>query len=104
MPKILIVEDDEQMLQMLTLMVNRTGHESMAADSGKTALELVEKETPDLAIIDVMMPEMNGLEVCQKLRARPQTVELPILILTARSQQADRDAAMQAGADDYLTK
>jgi pilus assembly protein CpaE len=89
---------------MLSLMLQRSGHEALVAAGGAEGLEAAAQDPPDLAIVDVMMPEMSGHEVCRQLRARPATVDIPILILTARSQPADREVALQSGATDFLAK
>lgn len=104
MAKILVIDDDAHLLKMLSLMLQRAGHETITADHGKLGIEMALQEKPDMAIVDVMMPDMSGHEVCKQLRARPSTVELPILILTARSQPVDREAALQSGANDFMSK
>jgi pilus assembly protein CpaE len=102
--KILVIDDDVNLLKMLELMLQRAGHQAILAADGAEGIEMAAKEPPDLAIVDVMMPEMSGHEICRQLRARPATVEIPILILTARSQPADREAALESGATDYMAK
>jgi pilus assembly protein CpaE len=102
--RILVIDDDVNLLKMLGLMLQRTGHEAIVASDGATGIEMAVQEPPDLAIVDVMMPEVSGHEVCRQLRARPATVDMPILVLTARSQPADREVALQSGATDYLAK
>ena len=104
MAKILVIDDDVNLLKMLDLMLQRAGHQVVLAADGAEGIEMAVKDPPDLAIVDVMMPEMSGHEICRQLRARPATVETPILILTARSQPADREAALQSGATDYMAK
>ena len=104
MAKILVIDDDMNLLKMLELMLQRAGHQAILAADGAEGIEMAAKDPPDLAIVDVMMPEMSGHEICRQLRARPATVEIPILILTARSQPADREAALQSGATDYMAK
>jgi pilus assembly protein CpaE len=102
--KILVIDDDVNLLKMLALMLQRSGHEALVAADGAEGIEMAVQDPPDLAIVDVMMPEMSGHEVCRQLRARPATVEIPILILTARSQPADREVALQSGATDFIAK
>lgn len=104
MARILVIDDDVHLLKMLGLMLRRVGHEPVLANHGRKGIELALQSPPDLAIVDVMMPEISGHEVCRQLRAHPQTVDIPILVLTARSQPVDRDTAMESGATDYMTK
>jgi len=104
MAKILVIDDDAHLLKMLGLMLERAGHQTILADHGQQGIEMALHERPDMAIVDVMMPDMSGHEVCKQLRARQATVELPILILTARSQPVDREAALQSGANDFMSK
>lgn len=102
--KILIVDDDPDSLKLIELMLRRRGYDVFSAQSGSDALDKVETEKPDLIILDVMMPGMDGHEVCRKLRADSQTASLPVLMFTAKSLVGDKVAGFQAGADDYLTK
>lgn len=104
MARILVIDDDVNLLKMLGLILQRGGHEATVAADGASGIEMAVQHPPDLAIVDVMMPEMSGHEVCRQLRARPATVDIPILILTARSQPADREVALQSGATDILVK
>jgi len=104
MARILIIDDDVHLLKMLGLILERAGHETVLASHGQEGIELATSNPPDLVIIDVMMPEMSGHEVCKNLRANPITVDLPILILTARSQPVDREVALSFGADDFMAK
>jgi len=102
--KILIVDDDLESLKLIGLMLQRRGYEIIAARGGNQALVKAETEDPDLVILDVMMPEMDGYEVCQRLRANPNTAYLPVLMFTAKTLVRDKVAGFRAGADDYLTK
>jgi DNA-binding response OmpR family regulator len=102
--KILIVDDDVDSLKLIGLMLKRNGYEVSAADAGGKALAKAEAEIPDLIILDVMMPDMNGLEVCRRLRANPATAEIPIIMFTAKTMIDDKVKGFEAGADDYLTK
>ncbi len=76
----------------------------MEADSGEHALELVARQRPSLILLDLMLPGLSGVEVCRRLRASPQTATIPVLMLTARAEEADRVQGFQAGSDDYVTK
>jgi pilus assembly protein CpaE len=104
MARILVIDDDPHLLQMIRMMLERAGHQTIVANSGPRGIEIAIESPPDLAIIDVMMPEMSGHEVCQQLRVHPATVDMPILILTARSQPVDRAAALESGATDFMAK
>ena len=104
MAHILIIDDDPHLLQMLGVILEQAGHRCTVAEHGQKGIELAIQDPPDLAIVDVMMPEISGHEVCRHLRAHPATVDVPLLILTARAQTADREIALDSGADDYLAK
>jgi CheY-like chemotaxis protein len=102
--KILIVDDDLDTLRLVGLMLQRQGYEIIAANSGAQALAMARTEQPDLILLDVMMPEMDGVEVARRLRADEGTKELPIIMFTAKTQVEDKIQGFEAGADDYLTK
>jgi DNA-binding response OmpR family regulator len=102
--KILIVDDDLETLKLVGLMLQRRGYEIVAASAGSQALAKVEAEKPDLVILDIMMPDVDGYEVCQQLRSNPNTAHLPVLMFTAKGLTEDKTSGFQAGADDYLTK
>lgn len=104
MAKILIVDDDLETLRLVGLMLQRQGYEISAANSGSQALNLAKTESPDLIVLDIMMPEMDGLQFSQRLRKDPDISSIPILMFTAKSQVDDKVAGYEAGADDYLTK
>ena len=102
--KILVVDDDMDTLRLVGLMLQRNGYEIVAANSGRQALLMALREQPDLIILDVMMPDMDGYEVTRKLRSDPKTLVIPIIMFTAKSQIDDKVTGFEAGADDYLTK
>jgi pilus assembly protein CpaE len=102
--KILVVDDEIDSLKLIGLMLQRQGYEITAASSGAQALSKSVGEKPDLIILDVMMPDMDGYEVCKRLRANPATQGIPIIMFTAKSLVDDKVAGFEAGADDYLTK
>jgi pilus assembly protein CpaE len=102
--KILVVDDDIQTLKLVGLVLDRKGYEIIAAQEGKTALEKARAEDPDLVVLDIMMPDIDGYEVSRRLRADPDTADLPILMFTAKSEVEDKVAGFEAGADDFLTK
>lgn len=104
-PKVIAVVDDEPMIvEMLTTFLNVKGFEVRGVYSGQDGLTLVEVENPDLLILDLMLPDIEGYEVAERLRAMPSFAKLPILILSARTDQASINRAEQAGASAYLTK
>lgn len=104
MAHIYVVDDDEQLLRMVGLMLERGGHMATLVNNPIEALEAMTDEPPDMTIIDVMMPGMSGHDLCRSLRTHENTKNLPVMILTARAQEEDRQTAMQGGADDYLSK
>ena len=103
-PKILIVEDDLPSLKLLEEILTQTNYRVIKATDGGQALELVREETPDMAIIDVMLPTLNGFEVCQQIRAIPEFSAMPIIILTVLNEPHHRIRATEAGATDFLSK
>ncbi len=105
MPKIiLIVDDDVDSLKLIGLMLRRQGYEVVTANAGNQALSHAIDQQPDLIILDVMMPDMNGYEVCRRLRGNAITENIPIIMFTAKTLIDDKVAGFEAGADDYLTK
>lgn len=104
MAKILIVDDDVDALKMVGLMLERQGHQIVVANTGMQAIEKATTQAPDLVILDVMMPDLDGYQVARRLRQDPATQSLPILMFTAKSSVADKIAGFQAGVDEYLTK
>ena len=102
--KILIVDDDFDTLHMVGKMLERHGFQIIAANNGDKALQLAKSENPDLIILDVMMPGMDGYEVTRKLRSQESTAFIPIILFTAKAQVDDKLEGFEAGADDYLTK
>ena len=102
--KILIVDDDIDSLKLIGLMLQRNNYEVIVANSGSQALAKAEAEIPDLIILDVMMPDMNGYDVCRRLRNIESTKAIPIIMFTAKTLIDDKVAGFEAGADDYLTK
>jgi pilus assembly protein CpaE len=104
MAKILVIDDDAEFLEMVRLILERAKHQVELSADGMEGLEKALADPPDLAIIDVMMPGVTGYEICRQMRASSPTASTPIIILTARGQPVDRQAALDAGADDHLTK
>jgi DNA-binding response OmpR family regulator len=99
--KILVVEDDKTLLETLEYNLQRQGYEVVTVENGRTALSLARTQKPDLVVLDVMLPGMDGFEVCRILRKEFST---PILMLTAKSEEVDKVVGLEMGADDYLTK
>ena len=103
-PLVLVADDDQLIRELVVFRLERAGYRVIAAADGQEALELAAEHLPDLAILDVMMPQLSGYEVTRRLRAEEATKRMPIILLTARVQEADVSEGFAAGADDYLTK
>ena len=101
MSKILIVEDDPNILESLKYYFHKEGHDTLTAINGTQALEIARNGKPDLIILDIMLPQMSGLEVCRILR---KETTVPIIMLTARDEEIDKITGLDLGADDYVTK
>ena len=104
MSTVLIADDDPDILALVTFKVKQAGYTLITATDGAAALAAARETTPDLVILDVSMPRMSGLDVCRELRADPATKKVPVLLLTARAQEADIEAGFDVGADDYVVK
>lgn len=102
--RILIVDDEPNIVVPLEFLMKREGYEVTIAADGKAALEAVERGAPDLVILDVMLPRMNGFEVCRQLRADPRWRGLKILMLTAKGRESEMQKGLELGADAYVTK
>jgi DNA-binding response OmpR family regulator len=103
-PLVLVADDDEDILQLVVLRLGRSGYDVVSATDGESAVELAMARRPDLVVIDVAMPRLDGLEITRMLRAREETASIPILLLTARTRDVDVELGLAAGADDYVTK
>jgi DNA-binding response OmpR family regulator len=103
-PNLLIAEDDPDIRELISFRLTAAGHSVTAVEDGPSALDAAGQVAPDLVLLDVMMPGLSGIDVCRALRARPESADLPVILLTARSQEADVQAGFRAGADDYMTK
>ena len=101
---IAIVEDEPNIVELVKYNLDREGYRTVSANDGRKGLELVRQELPDLVILDLMLPELDGMSVCKQLRAENTTKSIPIIILTAKSEEADRVLGLEMGADDYVTK
>jgi two-component system alkaline phosphatase synthesis response regulator PhoP len=104
MPRILVVEDDPDIAELIQRYLERAGHTVERLASGGPVLPRLRSDPPDLVVLDLMLPELDGLTICQAMRSNPHTAALPIIMLTARSDEADRVNGLELGADDYLTK
>ncbi|MBI5164775.1 MAG: phosphate regulon transcriptional regulator PhoB [Magnetospirillum sp.] len=103
-PSILIVEDEAALATMLRYNLEKEGYRVAEAGDGEEALTAVAERKPDLILLDWMLPSLSGIEVCRQLRRRPETRELPIIMLTARGEEGDKIRGLNTGADDYMTK
>ena len=104
MERVLIVDDDPDILRLVTYNLTQAGFEAVTADNGRKALEQVRKQPPDLIILDVMLPDVDGMEVCRTLRSHDASRRIPIIMLTARGEEIDRIVGFELGADDYVMK
>ena len=103
-PLILVAEDDASLLTLLRYNMEKEGFRAVEAQDGDEALLLANEETPDLVILDWMLPRVSGIEVCRRLRTRAETKNVPIIMVTARGEETDRIRGLDTGADDYITK
>ena len=102
--KILVVEDELSISELIKFNLEKSGYEVVVADTGTIALELVEQFTYSLMLLDLMLPGVDGLEVCRKVKLNNKTASLPIIMLTARNEEIDKIIGLELGADDYMTK
>jgi len=102
--KILVVEDDDDIAQLLAITMKKAGFEVAVADNGYEALSLIRRNPPDLLILDLMIPGVDGFEVCKAMKRDPGTASVPVLIVTARGEEIDRIIGLELGADDYVVK
>jgi two-component system response regulator MprA len=102
--KVLVVDDEDNIIELIRLGLRYEGFQVEVASDGEQGIALAQRIDPDLVILDVMMPGIDGLEVCRRLRSNPTTRDVPVLMLTAKDEVGDRIRGLQTGADDYLTK
>ncbi len=102
--KILVVEDDPSAARLVGYTLEQQGYQVVTASNGVEGLRKAEEEEPDLLILDVMLPGLDGFEVCHRLRVEPRTAHLPILMLSAKAQEVDKETGLKLGADQYLVK
>lgn len=102
--KILIVDDEKDIVDLVAYNLEKEGYETLKALDGEKALQLVRTKTPDLVVLDLMLPGIQGLEVCKRIRKVPETAAIPIIMLTAKGEEIDKVLGLEVGADDYITK
>jgi phosphate regulon transcriptional regulator PhoB len=102
--KILVVEDDRDIVEMVEYNLKQEGYTAIHAYNGEKGIELAEEGKPDLIILDLMLPAIDGFEVCKRLKQQPSTSRIPIIILSAKSRETDKVVGLELGADDYVTK
>jgi two-component system alkaline phosphatase synthesis response regulator PhoP len=104
MSRILIVEDDQDIAKLVARYLNKAGYTTEIVASGRDALRTITTNAPDLLVLDLMLPQVDGLEICRAVRANKKTAAIPIIMLTARGEESDRIVGLEIGADDYLSK
>ncbi|MFW2389610.1 MAG: response regulator [Polyangiales bacterium] len=102
--RILVVEDEADLAELVAFNLRGAGHDVFVAHDGNTALAEIQRGQPDLLVLDVMLPDISGIEICRRLRRSAETVRLPVIMLTARSDEVDRVVGFEVGADDYVAK
>lgn len=103
-PSIIIVEDEADIADLVKYNLEKEGFRAIVATDGEKALERIRSSPPSLVVLDLLLPKLDGLEICREMRRDPRTKAIPVLMLTARSEEMDKLAGFEAGADDYLTK
>ncbi|MFM8282349.1 MAG: response regulator [Planctomycetaceae bacterium] len=103
-PRVLVVDDEDDLLELLRYNITREGYQVTCVASGEEALRSVRRNAPDLIVLDVMLPSIDGLEVCRRLKSESKTRDIPIIMLTAKSEESDIVAGLEHGADDYISK
>src|SRR6266545_7979321 len=101
---ILIVDDERDLVSLLDFNLRQAGFETLLASSGQEALQQLRRRVPDLVLLDVMLPDVSGTEICRAIKADPRTKHVPVVMLTARGEEVDRVVGFELGADDYVTK
>ncbi len=102
--KILVVEDEESLLKLESILLTSKGYEVTGVSNGLAALESLAQSRPDLVLLDIMLPAMDGFEVCQRIKSDPATRDIPVVMLTAKKSREDMARGQQVGADWYITK
>lgn len=104
MKKVALIEDDADLYGLLQYNLEKEGYSVVGTQSGKNALEMLRRESPDLIILDIMLPELDGLEICRSVRSDPKLAHVPIIFLTARGSEVDRILGLELGGNDYVVK
>lgn len=102
--KILVVEDEESLLKLESILLTSKGYEVIGVPNGKAALEAIDQQQPDLVLLDIMLPEIDGFEVCRRIKSNQQTKDIPVIMLTAKKSREDMTRGEKVGADWYITK
>lgn len=102
--KILIIEDDEDIMELVEYNLKKSFYQTICASSGEAGLDMIQKHTPDLVLLDLMLPGINGFEVCKEIKNNTETQKTPVIMLTAKGEDHDIVAGLEIGADDYITK
>jgi DNA-binding response OmpR family regulator len=102
--KVLVVDDEEYIQHILNFSFGAEGFEVITASDGEEAVTMARSERPDIIVLDIMMPKMDGYEACKQIKADPQTQDIPVILLTAKGREVDRKLGAEAGADDYVVK
>src|SRR5512145_2347608 len=102
--RILVIDDEPDLLELVRINLRQAGYEVETAETGRDALELLRRSAPDLVVLDLMLPDVTGTEICRRMRTDPELADLPIIMLTAKADEVDRVVGLELGADDYVTK
>jgi two-component system, OmpR family, alkaline phosphatase synthesis response regulator PhoP len=103
-PLVLVVDDNEQNLELIVAYLEDVACRTISANNGTEALDIIRAKTPDLVLLDVMMPKISGFEVCRRMKSDPQTADIPVIMVTALNEMADIEKAINSGTDDFLSK
>jgi len=103
-PKVLIAEDEETIVESLSFLMEKEGYDVSVATDGRTAISMIARDIPDMVLLDVMMPVCDGFEVVRAARNDPNTRQMPIMMLTAKTREVDRRKGLELGVDDFVTK
>lgn len=101
---VLVVDDEQDVIDLVAFNLQRAGYKAVSARDGSAAIQKASDQQPDLIVLDLMLPGLDGTEVCKRLKAEPKTASIPIIMLTARAEEVDRVVGLELGADDYVTK
>jgi len=102
--RVLVVDDEQDLLELVSYNLNKEGYRVVGVSSGEEAIAAAKRDVPDLIVLDLLLPTVDGLEVCRRLKADPRTQHIPVLMLTAKSEEADVVTGLELGAEDYVTK